>query len=171
MEGKCLSQAAFLSEPEESDSLCLFEDGGGGRRGIWGAGLDSGGVDCVSGFALSGEVRFDSSSRSRESSCTTTSATSASFVSSATCGASSQTDPVPEGSGDGHTEGSLPSFCSSSSPSFSSIFLSSSSSNLTDPPSSSSSSSSSSFSSSLSSESPKPSCARALAIFLRCTRT
>lgn len=151
MEGKCLSVAVLLSEPEESDSLCLFEDGGGGRRrGTWGAGLDSG---CVSGFALLGEVRFDASSRSRACSCTTTSATS--VVSSATCGASSLTDPSPEETGDGDTKESLPSFCSSSS-------LSSSPSNLPDPPSSSSSSSSS-----LSSDSPKPSCARALAIFLR----
>lgn len=160
MEGKSLSEAVHLSEPEESDSLCLFDDGGGGRRGTWGAGLDS-----VGGF----EVGFDSSSRSRESSCTTTSETSASFVSSASCGASSHTDPVPEGSGDGDTEESLPSFCSSSPLSFSLIF-SSSPSKLADPPPSSSTSSSSS-SSSLSSESPKPSCARALAIFLRCTRT
>lgn len=162
MEGKCLSEAVFLSEPEESDSLCLFEDGGGGRRGTWDTGLDS----CVSGFALLGEVRFDSSSRSNESSCTTTSATSASFVSSAICGSSSHTDPVKEGSGDGHTEESLPPLCSSSSPSFFSIFFSSSPWNPADPLASSSSSSSS-----LSSESPKPSCARALAIFLRCTRT
>lgn len=44
MEGKCLSDAVLLSEPEQSDSLCLFEDGGGGRRGTWGAGLDSGSV-------------------------------------------------------------------------------------------------------------------------------
>lgn len=112
--GKCLSAALFRSEPEESDSLCLFEEGGGGRRGTWGTGLDSIRVGCVSGFALMGEVRFDSSSRSRESSCTTTLATSASLVSSRTLGASSQTDPVPEGSGDGGTEESLPSFCSSS---------------------------------------------------------
>lgn len=158
MEGKCLSEAVFLCEPEESDSLCLFEDGGGGRRGTWGTGLDSGLVRCVSGLTLLVEV----GSRSRESSCTTTSATSASFVPSPSCGGSSHTDPVPEGSGD--TEESLPSLCSSSS--FSSIFLSSSPSDLTDSPSSLSSSSSS-----LSSESPKPSCARALAMFLRCTRT
>lgn len=164
MEGKCLSEAVFLSEPEESDSLCLFEEGGGGRRGTWGTGLDSGSVGCVSGFALLGEVRLDLSSRSRESSCTTTSATSASFISSATCGTSSHTDPVPKGSGDGYMEETLPSFCSSSSISFSSSFLSSSPSNP-DPPSFSSTPSS------LSSESPKPSCARALAIFLRCTRT
>lgn len=160
MEGKCLSEAVLLSEPEQSDSLCLFEDGGGGRRGTWGSGLDSGGAGCASGFAgcASGfvllEVTFAPSSKSRESSCTTTSATSASFVSSATCGASSHTDPVPEGSGEGDTEEKLPSFCSSSS--FSSIFLSSLPSCL-----------SSSSSSSLSSESPKPSCARALAMFLR----
>lgn len=111
MEGKSLSEAVHLSEPEESDSLCLFEDGGGGRRGTWGAGLDSG-----SGF--------DSSSRSRESSCTTTSETSASFISSTSCGASSHTDPVPEGSGDGDPQESLPSFCSSSPLSFSLIFSS-----------------------------------------------
>lgn len=158
MAGKCLSEVVFLSEPEESDSLCLLEDGGGRRRGT-GTGLDSGGAHCVSGFALLLEVR----SRSRESSCTTTSATSASCVPSASSGGSAHTDSVPERSGDGDTEESLPSFCSSSS--FFSIFLSSSTSNLTD------SSSSSSSSSSLSSESPKPSCARALAMFLRCTRT
>lgn len=99
MEGECLLEPVFLSEPNESDSLCLLEDGGGGRRGTLGSGLDSGGVGCVSGCALS-----DSSSRSRESSCTTTSATSASFVSCATCGASSHTDPGPEGPGDGDTE-------------------------------------------------------------------
>lgn len=163
MEGKCLSEAVLLSEPEESDSLCLFEDGGGGRRGAWGAGLDSDIGGCVFGFALLGEVRFDLSSRSRESSCTTTSATSASSVPSATCRASSHTDAVPEGSGDGDTEES---FCSSSFLLFSSIILSSLPLNLADPPASSLSSSSS-----LSSESPKPSCARALAIFLRCTRT
>lgn len=156
MEGKCLSEAVLLSEPEQSDSLCLFEDGGGGRRGTWGSGLDSGGAGCASGFALL-EVTFAPSSKSRESSCTTTSATSASFVSSATCGASSHADPVPEGSGEGDTEEKLPSFCSLSS--FSSIFLSSLPSCLTEL--------SSSSSSSLSSESPKPSCARALAIFLR----
>lgn len=166
MEGKCLSEAVLLSEPEESDSLCLFEDGGGGRRGAWGAGLDSDIGGCVFGFALLGEVTFDLSSRSRESSCTTTSATSASSVPSAACRASSHTDAVPEGSGDGDTDKSLPSFCSSSSLSFFSIILSSSPSNLADPPASSLPSSSS-----LSSESSKPSCARALAIFLRCTRT
>lgn len=93
MEGKCLSEVVFLSEPEESDSLCLVEDGGGGRRGT-GTGLDSGGVRCVSGFALLVEVR----SRSRESSCNTTSATSASFVPAASCGGSAHTDSVAEGS-------------------------------------------------------------------------
>lgn len=113
-------ECLLLSDPEESD--CLFEDGGGGRRGTWGSGLHSG-EGGVSGF--------DSSSRSRESSCTTTSPTSASSVSS---GASSLTE-------------------SSFSSSFSSVFSSSSS------------------SSSLSSESPNPSCARALAMFLRCTLT
>lgn len=152
--GKCLSEALFRSEPEESDSLCLFEEGGGGRRGTWGTGLDSIRVGCVSGFVLMGEVRFDSSSRSRESSCATTLATSASLVSSGTLGASRQTDPAPEGSGDGGTEESPLSFCCSSSSSFSSIFLST----PADPPSSSSS---------LSSESPKPSWARAWAMFLR----
>lgn len=158
-EGNCLSEPVLLSDPEESDSLCLFEDGGGGRRGTMGAGLDSGGVGCVSGFVLLGEVRFASSSRSREPSRSTTFPTSSS-VTSSTCEASSHTDSVPEGSGDGDTEESLPSlsFCSSSSPSSSSIFLFSS---LTDPFSPSSSSSS------LSSESPNPSCARALATFLR----
>ncbi len=152
MEGECLSEAMFLSEPVTSDSLCLFEDGGGGRRGTLGSGLDSGGVGCVSGFEMLVELRSASSSRSRESSCTTTSATSAPFVSSATCAASSHTDPELEGSGDGGTEEKLPSFCSLSS--FSSVFLSSSPSSLNAP-------------SSPSSESPKPSCARALAIFLR----
>lgn len=152
LEGKCLLESVFLSEPEESDSLCLFVDGGGGRRGTWGAGLHSGSLGCVSGFALMGEVRFGSSSRSKESNCTTTSSTSA------TCEASSHADLVREGTGDGDMEVSLSSFCSASSISFFSIFLSFSPSNLTDPPSSSSS---------LSSESPKPSCARALAIFLR----
>lgn len=164
MEANCLSEPEFLSEPEESDSLCLFEDGGGGRRGTMGWGLDSGSVGCVSGFVLLREVRFDSSSRSREPSRTTTSPTSASSVTSSMCGASSHTDPVPEGSSDGDTSESLPSlspsFCSSSSsPSSASIFLFSS---PTDP-----SSPSSSSSSSLSSESPNPSCARALATFLR----
>lgn len=33
MEGDCVSEPVFLSEQAESDSLCLFEDGGGGRRG------------------------------------------------------------------------------------------------------------------------------------------
>lgn len=141
---KCLSEAELLSEPEESGSLCLFEEGGGGRRGIWGTGLDSGGVGCVSGFALLGE-----SSKSKESSCTTTSSTSSSLLWSGACGSSSQTEPVTEGSGDGGTEKSLPSIC------FSSVVLSTS---VDDPPP---------FSSSLSSESPKPSCARARAMFFR----
>lgn len=149
---KCLSEAVFLSEPEESDSLCLFEEGGGGRRGTSGTGLDSGSVGCVSGFALLGEVRFDLSSKSKVSSCTTTSSTSASLVWSGARGTSSQTEPVTEGLGDGGAEKSLLSFCFSSS--FSSIFLSTSA----DSPS---------FSSSISSESPKPSCSRARAMFLR----
>lgn len=143
MEAKC------LSGPEESDSLCLFENGGGGRSGTWGAGLLSGGVGCVSGSALMVEVRFDSSSRSKESSCTTT------FATSATCGVSSH---VRVGEEDRDKEGSLCALCSASSCSTSSGFLSASPPNVAD---------SSSSSSSLSSEFPKPSCARALAIFLR----
>lgn len=42
LEQKCPLEQVFLSEPDESDSLCLFEDGGGGRRGTWGSGLHSG---------------------------------------------------------------------------------------------------------------------------------
>lgn len=80
MEGNCL---VFLSEAEESDSLCLLEDGGGGRRGTWGAGLHSG------RFSLLWEVPFVPSSRSREASRTTTPPTSASSV---TCGAPSHTE-------------------------------------------------------------------------------
>lgn len=91
---KCLLQLVFLSEPDESDSLCLFEDGGGGRRGTWGSGLDSGCFGCVS-------VRFGSSCRSRESICTTTSSTSAT---------SSHADVGREGTGDGDKEVSLCSF-------------------------------------------------------------
>lgn len=152
VEGKC--PAVLLSEPEESDSLCLLEDGGcGRRRGTRRAGLDS-----ARASWLMEEVRLEASSRSRESSCTTTSATSA--VSFSTCGSSSSNDPSLNKTGG---EGSLPSFGSSSSRSFSSIFISSSPSKL---PSSFPSSSSPSCPS-LSSESPKPSCARALAIFRR----
>lgn len=102
--GKSLLEPLFLSEPEESDSLCLFEDGGGGRRGTWGSGLHSWSLGCISGFALMDEVRSDSSSRSKESNCTTTSSTSA------TCGTSSHADLVREGTGDGDTEVSLCSF-------------------------------------------------------------
>lgn len=153
MVGRSLLGALFLSEPEGSDSLCLCEVGGGGRRGTWDAGLDSSRVGCVSWHVLMGEVTFDWSSRSRESSCTTTSTTSAPVVFSGTDGASSQTDPVPERSGDGGTEESFPSFFSSLSL-FSSAFFST----TADP---------SSSSPSLSSEFPKPSCVRAWAMFLR----
>lgn len=113
MVGKSLFGAPSLSEPEESDSFCLCEVGGGGRRGTWDTGLDSGRVGCVSWHVVMGEVTVDWSSRSRESSCTTTSATSAPVVFSGTDGASSQTDPVPERSGDGGPEESFPSFFSS----------------------------------------------------------
>lgn len=161
---KHLTEPACLSD--ESDSLCLMEDGGGGRRGTWGAGLNSGNLGTVSGFWSLGELWFDSLSRVRESSCTTTSATSAPLVSSEPCKASSHADPIPEESGDRGIKESLASFCSSSHL-FSSLCFSScsSASNFAD------SLFSFSFSSSLSSESPNPSWALALAIFLRCCRT
>lgn len=58
MAGKCLLGEEVCSEPEESDSLSLLEDGGGGgSRGTGDA--DSGGRGPVSGFM---------SSRSRASS-------------------------------------------------------------------------------------------------------
>lgn len=91
MEGRSPPEPVLLFGPEELDSWswCLLEDGGGERRGTMGAGSHSGNVGCVAGL--------DSSSRSRESSCTTTSATStASSVSPAACGASSHTDAVTE---------------------------------------------------------------------------
>lgn len=139
-----------------SDSLCLFKDGGGGRRGIGGAGGLPFSSDCLSGLLK--EVCFVS--RSIESSCTTTSSTSAFIALSESRGASSHTELQPKASGDGAAEERLSS---------SSVFFLSSSSAVTD--SLSSSSSSSSSSSIFSSESSNPSCARARAIFLRCCRT
>lgn len=159
MEGKCLLEPMWLSEHEELDSLCLFEDGGGGRRGTGVAALESSCLNCES--ELFWEVGSDSFSRSRESNCTTTSSTSTSCITSEPCGTSSHTELAPEASGDVGIEESLPSFCSSSALLY--LFFLFSSSFLTSSPSSPSSS--------LSSESPKPSCARALAIFLRCCRT
>lgn len=71
-----------FSEAPEGDPLCLSEDGGGGR----------GGALAFSSDGVSGWSRRDSSaSRSRESSCTTTSSTWA-FVSSEARGASSPTE-------------------------------------------------------------------------------
>lgn len=98
---KYLLEKVFLSEPDESESLCLFDDGGGGRRGTCGSGLHSGCFVCVSGFAVMDAVRFGSSSRSKKSNFTTTSSTSAT---------SSHADIVSEGTGDGDTEVSLCSF-------------------------------------------------------------
>lgn len=149
MEGRCASELLWLSEPERSGSLCLCEDGGGGRRGTGVAALGSG---CVS--MPMGGLRSVSSSRSKESSCTTTS----SIFAWEHRRASSHTELAPEASEDGGTGESLPSLSSSSL-----LFISSSSIPSASP--------SSSSSSSLSSESPKPSCARARATFLRCWRT
>ena len=83
MKGKCPSESGWLSETEKSDSLCLFEGGGGGRRGTGVADLDSVSLGCVSGSL--GEISFVSFSRARESSCTITSSTFASFVTSEPC--------------------------------------------------------------------------------------
>lgn len=83
MAGEWLSEPVFLSESEHSDFLCRLEDGGGGRRGTGCAGSGSVNLTCVSVFEPSEDVAFDS--RSRDSSCTTTSATSASFMVSDSC--------------------------------------------------------------------------------------
>lgn len=129
---------------DSSDSVCVFDDGTRGTSAaVSNSGIVEGELGCV--FALLCEVGFDSSSRSKELNCTTTSPTWTLFVTS------SHVDPVTERSGD---EGSS---WSSTSPSSSSSSLGSSLSLLTDP----------SISSSFSSESSKPSCALARATFLR----
>lgn len=72
MVGICLSVAVFPCD--SSDSVCVFDEG---RRGTSVAVLNSGIVEgelgCV--FALLCGCGFDSSSRSKELSCTTTSPT------------------------------------------------------------------------------------------------
>lgn len=67
-----------FSEPLEGEPLRLSEDGGVGRGGLGGGGALSFSSDCVSGWSR----EVCPVSRSRESSCTTTSSTSVFFISS-----------------------------------------------------------------------------------------
>lgn len=74
-EGERLRELLLLSEPDDSDSLRLFEDGGGGRVGTGGSGRCSGCVGVLGGdlgfvsrfgCASVGEEEFDPASSSRE---------------------------------------------------------------------------------------------------------